>query len=141
MNVFTYTKWTIMSEPLMPCLDFRNSLYGFVRRCESLFFLHYWTLLYNGDQLLYRNSLQCFCEQPHRLWPFTSQPDVKNVFSFLPTAGLLFDDEQGPDMGSAAPGRVEKYRPPTVSGVTRGLSQGGNFSEGGPLAIVWACNN
>jgi len=31
--------------------------------------------------------------------------------------------------------------PPTVSGVTRGLSLGGaNFAEGGPLAIVWARN-
>ena len=27
------------------------------------------------------------------------------------------------------------------SGVTRGLSQGVNFAEGGPLATVWECNN
>jgi len=47
---------------------------------------------------------------------------------------------RAPTWGSAAPGRVEKCRP-TVSGATRGLSQGGGISEGGPLAIVWACNN
>jgi len=35
-----------------------------------------------------------------------------------------------PTWGSAAPGRVEKCRPPTVSGVTRGLSQGENFMKG-----------
>jgi len=134
MNVFTYTKWTIMSEPLMPCLDFRNSLYGFVRRCESLFFLHYWTLLYNGDQLLYRNSLQCFCEQPHRLWPFTSQPDVKNVFSFLPTAGLLFDDEQGPDMGKCRPGASRKVPPTHSQWRNQRFEPGGELFWRGPVS-------
>jgi len=29
-----------------------------------------------------------------------------------------------------------------ASGVTRGLSQGGqNLAEGGPMATVWVCNN
>jgi len=53
---------------------------------------------------------------------------------------IFLQGTRAPTWGRTAPGRVEKCRPP-VSGVTRGLSQGGKFSEGGPLAIVWACNN
>jgi len=53
---------------------------------------------------------------------------------------ILCAESRAPTCESAAPGRVEKCRAPTISGVTRGLSQGGG-SEGGLLAIVWACNN
>jgi len=69
------------------------------------------------------------------LGPFLLQ--LKAQKKILTTVEL----DQGPDMGKCRPGASRKLPPPTVSGVTRVVSQGEGFSEGGLLAIVWACNN
>jgi len=47
---------------------------------------------------------------------------------------------RNPTWGSAAPGRVEKRRPHSQWRNQR-FESGGDFLKGGPLAIVWACNN